>query len=204
MAELLAVPPLPFAGSAACRQCGPHRHLVFSAPSSICSCIQFGAAGAFHRAPECLAKVLEKKENCSSLKQSWTPMAKVLKSLPQFCTSIYTAWFSAFPEADVQGYPQVRPHQGSKFRHSSLVYKEGVFDKYEMVNTFYQVNHLNYVSLNILLTGCSAPSYTLEKWLYKVCALLCIVDYCEQSLCYFHLMSTNEYNVQFCIAVCLK
>lgn len=46
-----------------------HSHLVFSTPSAICSCIQFGAAGAFHRAPECLAKVLEKKENCSSLRQ---------------------------------------------------------------------------------------------------------------------------------------
>lgn len=68
-----------------------HSHLVFSASSSIRSCIQFGTAGAFHWAPECLAKVLEKKENRSSLKQSWTPVAKILKSLPLFCTSIYKA-----------------------------------------------------------------------------------------------------------------
>lgn len=62
-------------------------HLVFSTPSAICSCIQFGAAGAFHWAPECLAKVLKKKENCSSLRQGWTPMAKIFQSHPQFCTA---------------------------------------------------------------------------------------------------------------------
>lgn len=78
-------PHCPLAGSVA------HSHLVFSTLRSICSCIQFGAAGAFHWAPQRLAKVLEKKENDGSLKQSWTPMVKIFKNLPQFCTSTYKA-----------------------------------------------------------------------------------------------------------------
>lgn len=45
-------------------------HLVFSTSSAIRSCIQFGAAGAFHWAPEGLAKVLKKEENYSSLRQN--------------------------------------------------------------------------------------------------------------------------------------
>lgn len=64
-----------------------HSHLVFSTPSAVRSCIQFGAAGAFHWAPECLAKVLKKKENCSSLRQGWTSIAKILKSLLPFSTA---------------------------------------------------------------------------------------------------------------------
>lgn len=72
-------------------------------------------------------------------------------------------------------FHKVSTHQGSKFRNSFLVYKEGLSDKYKMVNTFCQVNYLNYMHSNILLIGCSAHSYTPEKWLYEVWALLIIV-----------------------------
>lgn len=151
VAELLMVPSLSFG-----RQRGPQSpcllhtafhlqlHPVWSGRSLSLSTTAFGKGSRKERKPR------QSEAELNSYGQDFQKSPTVLYIHLQSCIS----------------------HKGSKFRHSSLMYMEGLFDKYKSVNAFYEVNYLNHVSLNILLIGCSAPSYTEEKLLYKVRALL--------------------------------
>lgn len=63
------------------------------------------------------------------------------------------------------------------------------------------MNSLHYVTSKILLIGCLAPRKT--QWLNKLWSLL-FADKVNRKWNNFHLTNTNQYHLQFCIAVCLE